>query len=81
MSHFRSHYGPCRFGKATVMKKAIYADREALRVNEAVASTGICRSKLYTLMSEGTLQSVKVGRARLILRCSLDALLTPARLA
>ena len=63
-------------GKATAMSNVSYSERQALRIKEAVASTGICRSKLYTLMADGTLQTVKVGRARLILRSSLDALLT-----
>ena len=54
-----------------------YAERQALRVKEAAATSGIAKTKLYELLADGTLQSVKVGRARLILRSSLDALLTP----
>ena len=49
----------------------------AYRVDEATAASGICKTKLYSLMAEGSLQTVKVGRARLILRTSLDALLQP----
>ena len=48
-----------------------------LRVKEAVVFSGVCKTKLYELIGDGTLQTVKVGRARLILRSSLDALLTP----
>lgn len=48
-----------------------------LRVKDAVIFSGVCKTKLYELIGDGTLQTVKVGRARLILRSSLDALLTP----
>jgi excisionase family DNA binding protein len=36
------------------------------RVPEAVEQTGIGRSTLYELMRSGDLESVKVGRSRLI---------------
>lgn len=52
-------------------------ERKTLRIREAVAVSGICRSKLYSLMGEGALQSVKVGRSRLVVSSSLDRLLTP----
>ena len=54
-----------------------YADRQTLRVKEASATSGIAKTKIYELIGDGTLKTVKVGRARLILRTSLDALLTP----
>ncbi len=52
-------------------------NRRTLRVKDAQSSSGLGRTKLYELIGDGTLQTVKVGRARLILRESLDALLTP----
>ena len=47
----------------------------AFRVDDAARTYGLSRTTLYKLLSEGRLQSVKVGRRRLILRDSLDALL------
>lgn len=52
-------------------------EARTIRVKDAVTTSGVCRSKLYNLIGDGTLQTVKVGRARLILRESLDRLLTP----
>lgn len=48
-----------------------------LRLKDAVATSGVCKTKLYELIGNGTLKTVRVGRARLILRTSLDQLLTP----
>ena len=53
-------------------------DRRTIRVKEAAFTSGVCRTKLYGMIATGELKSVKVGRARLILRESLDQLLTPA---
>ena len=53
-------------------------ERQTLRVKEAAATSGVCRTKLYGMIATGELKSVKVGRARLILRESLDQLLTPS---
>jgi excisionase family DNA binding protein len=47
----------------------------ALRVNEAVAVSGLSRSTLYELVKTGKLRAVKIGGRRLILRESLKALL------
>jgi excisionase family DNA binding protein len=55
-----------------------YADKQALPVKVAISAASIGRTKLYELLNDGTLKSVKIGRKRLILRSSLDALLTPA---
>jgi excisionase family DNA binding protein len=49
--------------------------RLALRVNDAVAASGLSRSTLYKLMSEGKLQSVKVAGRRLIMIEDLHGLL------
>jgi excisionase family DNA binding protein len=42
------------------VRKLLYA------VNEAATATGIGRSKLYELMASGAIESVKVGKRRLI---------------
>lgn len=49
--------------------------KRAYRVNEAVAAYGVGRTKLYALMKEGKLKTVKVGGRRLIPAESLEALL------
>lgn len=49
--------------------------KRAFRIDEAVASYGIGRTKLYELMKEGKLRTVKVGGRRLIPAESLEALL------
>ncbi len=55
--------------------------KAAFRPNEVSAVYGICKTKVYDLINDGTLQTVKVGRARLILRSSLNALITPVQAA
>ena len=47
----------------------------AYRVDAAAKAYGLSRTTLYKLLREGRLQSVLVGRRRLILRDSLEALL------
>ena len=54
-----------------------YQGRQTLRVKEVVAVSGIARTKIYQLIGDGTLRTIKVGRARLVLRSSLDELLSP----
>jgi len=50
----------------------------AVRVKEACRLTGIGRSKLYLLMKEGHIATVKVGSMTLIPMGSLENLLRPA---
>lgn len=50
-------------------------DVRAYRIDTAAKAYGLSRTTLYKLLSEGRLKSVLVGRRRLILRDSLDALL------
>jgi excisionase family DNA binding protein len=50
-------------------------EKFALRVNEAVAVSGLSRSTLYKLLGTEKLRAVKVGGRRLILREDLQALL------
>lgn len=42
------------------------AEKLAYRIPEAVAATGIGRSRLYELMRSGEIRSVTLGRTRLI---------------
>ncbi|MGW5336570.1 helix-turn-helix domain-containing protein [Streptomyces bauhiniae] len=46
-----------------------------LTVLEAVEASGIGRSRLYQLIGEGELQSIKIGRRRYIPVASLQAYL------
>ena len=50
-------------------------EKLALRINDAVAISGLPRSTLYKLHADGKLRAVKVGGRRLILRADLEALL------
>ena len=50
-------------------------ERLALRINDAVAVSGLSRSTLYKLQALGKLPSIKVAGRRLILREDLVALL------
>ena len=49
--------------------------RRAFRIREVCAMTTMGKTRVYELINEGKLQSVKVGRTRLILASSLEALL------
>jgi excisionase family DNA binding protein len=44
-----------------------------LSIPEVVNSTGICRSNVYKMMESGEIESVKVGKRRLIPADSLHA--------
>lgn len=44
-----------------------------LRVPEAVEWSGLSRSRLYELIAAGEIQSIKVGRARLIPTAAIEA--------
>lgn len=50
-------------------------DKIGYRPEEAAAVVGIGRTMLYELMRTGQLQSIKVGRARIIPRSALEELL------
>jgi excisionase family DNA binding protein len=52
----------------------IKSDKLAYRIPEAVHAVGIGRSKLYQLIKDGTLKSVKIGGCTLIPRDALCAL-------
>ena len=48
-------------------------DKIALRIPEASHISGLSRSKLYELIGEGKLHSVKAAGRRLILRTDLES--------
>jgi excisionase family DNA binding protein len=53
---------------------SLYGKR-AYRINEVPETYGIGRTKVYELINDGTLRTVKVGGRRLILADSLEALI------
>lgn len=44
-----------------------------LSVKDAAESICVCRTKLYDLMNDGQIESVKIGSRRLVLRESLNS--------
>jgi excisionase family DNA binding protein len=62
----------------SVIEKVPFAERRALHVDEACDYSGIGRTQLYELMNDGRIAFVTIGARRLVLRESLDKLLTPA---
>ncbi|MCJ8158893.1 helix-turn-helix domain-containing protein [Sphingomonas sp. LaA6.9] len=55
------------------------ARRLAVRSPEAAQMLGISRSTLYQLMGDGEVESIKLGRTRLILVASLESLIERKR--
>ena len=51
----------------------------ALRIPEVQRMTGLGRTKLYALIADGKLATIKIGRATLIPLASLEALLERGR--
>ena len=49
----------------------------AVPINEACRIVGIGRTLLYSLISKGQLATVTIGRRRLVLMASIEALLRP----
>jgi hypothetical protein len=47
----------------------------AYKISDAVHVSGLSRSKLFLLIRDQKLQTVKIGKARLILASSLERLL------
>ncbi|PNE11947.1 MAG: hypothetical protein CR217_06075 [Beijerinckiaceae bacterium] len=52
-------------------------ERAAFTVGDAVRYSSISKTTLYRLMDRGIIQFAQFGQRRLILRQSLDQLLTP----
>ncbi|WCM26273.1 helix-turn-helix domain-containing protein [Sphingomonas sp. QA11] len=46
----------------------------SVRISTAVRITGICRSTIYELIGDGTIETVKIGRSTFILYPSLKRL-------
>ena len=65
-------------GKTKRQSRREPAKRKAVPVNEACDITGLGRTKLYELISQGKLKSVAIGRRRLVLMASIESLLDPA---
>jgi len=51
-------------------------ERAALRLDFAADYSGLGKTTLYSLINRKKLDSIKVGGRRLVLRASLDALLS-----
>jgi excisionase family DNA binding protein len=49
--------------------------REAVSVIEAARLIGVCRSRLYELLKDGDLKSIKLGKRRLVVRRSISELI------
>lgn len=45
-----------------------------ITINEALRVSGLGRTKLYELIGSGTLKTITVGRRRLVVYASLEAL-------
>ena len=56
-------------------------EKRAFRISEAVYAYGVGRSKIYDLIKDGTLKTVKVGGCTLIPRTELDALISLPQMA
>lgn len=52
-----------------------FAERPTCSIQEACLAAGFGKSKMYELIDEGTIQTVKIGRRRLVRIPSLLALL------
>jgi excisionase family DNA binding protein len=50
---------------------------QAFTVDDTCRITGLGRSSIYELIAQGRLRSVAIGRRRLVLYQSIQALLTP----
>ncbi len=46
----------------------------SVRISTAVKLTGICRSTIYELIGDGTIETIKIGRSTFILYPSLKRL-------
>jgi excisionase family DNA binding protein len=53
-------------------------DPITVSITNASASLGICKSSVYTLINEGRLATVKIGRRRLVKADSIRALVSQA---
>ena len=55
-----------------------FNQRPTLSIAESVGYSGLSRSAIYELLGSGRIRDSKIGRRRLIVRASLDELLTGA---
>jgi excisionase family DNA binding protein len=54
-----------------------FAERRALRMAEVYQYCGLGRTTIYDAIHAGRIESVKVGKRRLVMRESLDKFVTP----
>lgn len=52
----------------------VHLEPIAVRISTAVELTGICRSTIYELIADGSLETVKIGRSTFIRYASLKRL-------
>lgn len=50
-----------------------------VRLDQAMGMLGIGKTKLYELMASGELETIHIGRRRLVLQASIDALIERLR--
>jgi excisionase family DNA binding protein len=60
-------------------EKIPFAERRALHMNEATQYAGIGRTRIYAEIRAGRIETMTVGKRRLVFRESLDKFLTPKR--
>lgn len=63
------------------MSEKISDDRVLVSIPEACRITSLSRTKVYELLDDGALESVKIGSRRLIVRRSIDKLVETAHAA
>jgi excisionase family DNA binding protein len=54
-------------------------EKLSYRINEAAQASGLSRARIYELINEGRLETVKIGHVQLISAASLRALVAPDR--
>jgi excisionase family DNA binding protein len=59
----------------SVSEKVPFAERRALRMDEATQYSGLGKTSIYDAIRAGQIEGTKVGRRRLIFRESLDRFL------
>jgi len=56
-------------------EELLAVDKRCLSVDETATAVGLGRTKIYELINEGKLKSVKVGRRRLVPAAAVDEFL------
>jgi excisionase family DNA binding protein len=61
--------------RAPHQEELLAVDKRCLSVDETATAVGLGRTKIYELINEGKLKSVKVGRRRLVPAAAVDEFL------